>query len=217
METILLVDDVVILADLCTEGLKREGFEVYCAYSGEECLELLKSVCPDVILLDIMMPGMDGWQTLKQIRSDPETEEIPVLVVTAKALTTRDLLEFGDLIDGFLVKPFKIKELSDIVRQFFKDRRVLSDIISEAEISGGGEEVVHEFAKLARRIFVQRKLIEELKSRYYSLFDVEADADANGIPRVMQQLESKFRKDEKRFSELVSMLGVSENYPDIFE
>ena len=64
MTTLLLVDDNQTLTDVYAEGLTREGFKVITAYSGLECLEILKETQPNIILLDIIMPDMDGWETL---------------------------------------------------------------------------------------------------------------------------------------------------------
>lgn len=126
MTTLLLVDDNQTLVDLFAEGLTRQGFEVTIAYSGPECLEILKTKQPDIILLDIMMPGMDGWETVQNIRELPDCRKIPVLMVTAKALLAEEQLAYGDLIDGFLLKPFTLADLAVRIRDFEHGRSKLT-------------------------------------------------------------------------------------------
>ena len=87
MYTILVVDDSPFIVDVFVTMLERGGYRTVAAYGGEECLEILKTVTPDLILLDIMMEPMDGWETLEKIKENPTTKEIPVLMLTAKQLT----------------------------------------------------------------------------------------------------------------------------------
>ncbi len=84
MNTILVVDDSPFIVDVFVTMLERGGYRTVAAYGGEECLEILKTVTPDLILLDIMMEPMDGWETLEKIKENSQTKEIPVLMLTAK-------------------------------------------------------------------------------------------------------------------------------------
>lgn len=105
METILIIDDDVAIGNLEQEVLEREGYLVQRAYSGTEALLLLKEKKPDLILLDLMLPGMSGEDILPQIQG------IPVIVVSAKT-AVEDKVEL--LLDGavdYLTKPFDTKEL----------------------------------------------------------------------------------------------------------
>ena len=86
MYTILVVDDSPFIVDVFVTMLERGGYRTVAAYGGEECLEILKTVTPDLILLDIMMEPVDGWETLERIKENPETKDIPVLMLTAKRL-----------------------------------------------------------------------------------------------------------------------------------
>jgi CheY-like chemotaxis protein len=99
---VLVVDDDATARDLLRRTLAREGFAVTTAASGEEGLRLARELHPDAITLDVMMPGLDGWAVLREIKADPEIADIPVIVVT--------LLEDGSLAHalgaaGFLSKP----------------------------------------------------------------------------------------------------------------
>ena len=105
METILIIDDDVAIGNLEQEVLEREGYLVQRAYSGTEALLLLKEKKPDLILLDLMLPGMSGENILPQIQG------IPVIVVSAKtAVEDKVELLLGGAVD-YLTKPFDMKEL----------------------------------------------------------------------------------------------------------
>lgn len=105
METILIIDDDVAIGNLEQEVLEREGYAVQRAYSGTEALLLLKEKKPDLILLDLMLPGMSGEDILPQIQG------IPVIVVSAKtAVEDKVELLLGGAVD-YLTKPFDTKEL----------------------------------------------------------------------------------------------------------
>ncbi|MFN8455108.1 MAG: response regulator [Anaerolineae bacterium] len=82
---ILCIEDETEMIELIRMVLEREGFEVTGAMGGEQGLKMMKELKPDLILLDLMMPGMDGWEVYKQMRADKELTDIPVIIVTAKA------------------------------------------------------------------------------------------------------------------------------------
>ncbi len=84
MAKILVVDDEPDIVNIVERILKKHGFETMGAYSGEETLNILKKEKPDLILLDIMMPGMDGWETAKKIKENPETKDIPIVFLTIR-------------------------------------------------------------------------------------------------------------------------------------
>lgn len=82
-KTILLIDDDLTLSDMYRERLKMEGYNVVTVPTGEEGLELAGQSVPNLIMLDIMMPGIGGWETLKRLKHNPRTATIPVVIVTA--------------------------------------------------------------------------------------------------------------------------------------
>lgn len=85
MAKIMVVDDEPDIVYLVSKMLKKEGHEIVEAYSGREALEKLKTTRPDLILLDVMMPGINGWEVSKKIKSDPEYRSIPVAMLTIKS------------------------------------------------------------------------------------------------------------------------------------
>jgi CheY-like chemotaxis protein len=114
---VLVVDDDDVIRQLITVNLELEGFEVATAVDGQDCLDKVKDVAPDVITLDIMMPRLDGWEAASRLRADPETADIKVVLLSARAQEAD--LERGSRIgvDAYLTKPFDPDELIDVVRR----------------------------------------------------------------------------------------------------
>jgi CheY-like chemotaxis protein len=116
MPKILLVDDEPEILYLVRLMLEHEGYEVIEAKNGDECLKKLRSTAPDLILLDIMMPGLDGWEICRRIKADKETKNIPVVMLTVR--TSEDSIkksfEYAGC-DAHLNKPFDRRHLLDII------------------------------------------------------------------------------------------------------
>jgi CheY-like chemotaxis protein len=114
---VLVVDDDDVIRQLITVNLELEGFEVATAVDGQDCLDKVKDVAPDVITLDIMMPRLDGWEAASRLRADPQTADIKVVLLSARAQEAD--LERGSRIgvDAYLTKPFDPDELIDVVRR----------------------------------------------------------------------------------------------------
>ena len=98
-------DDKLISGSLC-DALKAAGHEPTPAYDGEEALAKIKEVMPDLVLLDIMMPKMDGFEVLKRLKSAPETSTIPVILLTAKGQYEDILKGYKEGADYYIPKPF---------------------------------------------------------------------------------------------------------------
>ncbi len=108
---ILIVDDEPQQRDIASQILKKQDFEVYIARDGSEALEILKHEVPDVVLLDIMMPNVDGYQTLEHIKNESSLEHTKVVFLTAKnkASDIEKGLKLGA--DKYLTKPFSVKKI----------------------------------------------------------------------------------------------------------
>jgi CheY-like chemotaxis protein len=114
---VLVVDDDEVIRQLIAVNLTLEGFDVVTAVDGRECLEKVAEVAPDVITLDVMMPRLDGWVTATQLRRNPETAAIKVVLITARA--QEDDRDRGRQIgvDAYLTKPFDPAEMIRVVRE----------------------------------------------------------------------------------------------------
>lgn len=108
MLKILLVDDDPNIRQLVNLYLQKEGFEVTMADRGDEALRLFKASPPNLMLLDIMLPGMDGWQVCREVR---KISNIPIIMLTAKDETFDKVLGLELGADDYVVKPFEMKEL----------------------------------------------------------------------------------------------------------
>ncbi|SDN85282.1 two-component system, OmpR family, phosphate regulon response regulator PhoB [Desulfonauticus submarinus] len=111
MKKILIVEDEPDILNLLDLNLQQAGFEVYLASNGIEALEKIKKIHPDLLILDLMLPGIDGLEVCKEIKKDPETASIPVLMLTAKGEEVDRIVGFELGADDYVVKPFSIREL----------------------------------------------------------------------------------------------------------
>ena len=105
---VVVVEDDINIAELLRLYLEKDGFAVTVSHDGAEGLRLAEEIKPDLVMLDIMLPGMDGWQVCKRLR---QTSKVPIIMLTAKGETEDKVqgLEMGA--DDYIVKPFEVKEL----------------------------------------------------------------------------------------------------------
>jgi two-component system response regulator VicR len=109
---VLCIEDEPEMIDLIKLILERKGFEVLGAVGGKEGLEAVRREMPDLILLDLMMPEVDGWEVFRQMRADEQLKDIPVIVVTAKAQSIDKVLGLHIAkVDDYVTKPFGPQEL----------------------------------------------------------------------------------------------------------
>jgi DNA-binding response OmpR family regulator len=113
---VLVVDDDEVIRQLIAVNLTLEGFQVETASDGQDCLDRVLEIQPDVITLDVMMPRLDGWVTASRLRAGDETSHIKVVLITARAQEDdrRRGLSIG--VDAYLTKPFDPAELIQVVR-----------------------------------------------------------------------------------------------------
>ncbi len=141
---VLVVDDYVENVELLKELLTASGYDVTTAYDGDEAVNKVKQQIPDLILLDIMMPKMDGYQVCEALRANDETKEIPIIFVTAKTEVkdwTHAIFNVG--VNSYITKPINPKKLLDKVKSVLKmkqsrdelrkTREKLSKTIGETE------------------------------------------------------------------------------------
>jgi DNA-binding response OmpR family regulator len=113
---VLVVDDDEVIRQLIAVNLQLEGFEVATAVDGQDCLDKVRNVEPDVITLDIMMPRLDGWVTAVRLREDAATRHIKVVMITARA-QDHDIQRGHEIgVDAYVTKPFDPGELIRTVR-----------------------------------------------------------------------------------------------------
>lgn len=122
MAKILIVDDEPDTVDLVKLVLETEGYQTFVAYNGEEALEKVRTDKPDLVLLDIMMPKMDGWAIRKKMIHDEETRDIPIVMLTAKAQPIDKMIGLHVVgVTDYITKPFGRKELIDSVKKVLRE------------------------------------------------------------------------------------------------
>jgi two-component system, OmpR family, response regulator VicR len=115
---ILCIEDEPEMIDLIRLILTRKGFDVLGATGGEEGLKLIKQEKPDLVLLDLMMPDMDGWEVYQQMKADNTNQNIPVIIVTAKAQMIDKVLGLHIAkVDDYIAKPFSPQDLLNSVER----------------------------------------------------------------------------------------------------
>jgi two-component system alkaline phosphatase synthesis response regulator PhoP/two-component system response regulator VicR len=117
---ILVVDDERHIVRLVQVNLERAGYEILTAYDGVEALEKVKSESPDMVVLDVMMPRMDGFEVLKNLQADPSYQNIPVIMLTAKAQDADIFKGWASGVSSYLTKPFNPRELLVFVERIFQ-------------------------------------------------------------------------------------------------
>lgn len=117
MAKILAVDDERHIARLVQVNLERQGHQVTVAYDGEEALQKVAQERPDLIVCDVMMPRKDGFQVLTELKADPATADIPVIMLTAKAQDADVFRGWSSGVDCYLTKPFQPQELINFVQR----------------------------------------------------------------------------------------------------
>ena len=116
---ILAVDDERHIVRLIQVNLERAGYQVMTAFDGPEALKKVEADKPDLIVLDVMMPRMDGFEVLKRLKAKPETSEIPVIMLTAKAQDADVFRGWSSGVSAYLTKPFNPLELITFVKRIF--------------------------------------------------------------------------------------------------
>jgi CheY-like chemotaxis protein len=198
--TILIVDDSQFIVEGLATMLKRKGYGIITAHGGDECLLLLKTIKPDLILLDIMMEPIDGWETLDRIKADPSTTEIPVLMFSAKKITPAEAEEHSMNIENFVSKPVSPAQLLESIQKIFlrRNTRELEDIA--AQDAGLDPTIIEELCALRKNLEVDRNMLTVIKAsagiekpgKEISLEDKTA----------IRNLEEKISANEKRLKEI---------------
>ena len=211
-QTILVVEDESDILELITVNLAREGWRVVGAATGEEALESVRAEAPDLVVLDLMLPGLDGLEVCRLLRSDPRTAAVPVVMLTAKGEEADIVrgLELGA--DDYVTKPFSPKVLAARVRSVLRRRAEAAqrdgDVlkIQDLVIHPGRHEVLvrgepveltaGEFRLLqflARRpgwVFTRSQIVQAVRGDGYPVTERAVDVQVFGLRRKLGDAES---------------------------
>jgi two-component system alkaline phosphatase synthesis response regulator PhoP len=202
---ILAVEDDRDILELITYNLEREGYEVTGATTGEDGVDAARSDKPDLVLLDLMLPGIDGLEVCRRLKADPDTAHLPIVMVTAKGEESDIItgLELGA--DDYVTKPFSPKVLIARIRAVLRRReraRVKEDDMIKIddmvihpgrhEVTVGDECVDLTFTEfrilhiLARRpgwVFTRHQIVDAIHGEHYPVTDRAVDVQIVGLRR----------------------------------
>jgi two-component system phosphate regulon response regulator PhoB len=141
---ILVIEDERALTDVLAYNLHREGYEVAVAHDGRDGLRKAQTILPDLVILDLMLPVMDGLEVCRELRAGERTRAVPVLVLTAKAEETDQVVGFSLGADDYVTKPFSVKVLVQRVKA------LLRRVEGPPEAAEAGETVEHSGVRVDR-------------------------------------------------------------------
>lgn len=156
--SILIVDDSTFIVEGLVALLKK-SYNPIPSLGGEECLEVLRTVTPSLIILDIMMEPMDGWETLARIKNDPKTRHIPVLMFSAKKISPEEAEAHRIIIDDFLTKPVNPKKLIEAIAKVLARQESNKQITTSWEAAGVSREIIDEYLTLKTNLDVDVSLL----------------------------------------------------------
>ena len=120
MESILIVDDVQTDRDILGQLVTQAGYRAVYANDGAEALTVAKAVCPALVLLDVVMPGQDGFKTCRTLRSDPETRGIPIVLVTSKSCDSDRFWAKRQGADDHIGKPYRPEAIWSVINRYVR-------------------------------------------------------------------------------------------------
>ncbi|MFA6331790.1 MAG: response regulator [Methanoregula sp.] len=215
-QVVLIVDDDPDIVDTVHDLLEIEGYATLRATGGRECLDLLKKQVPDLILLDVGMKPMDGWQTLGQIKKDPAWKSIPVLMLTGRKLTTDAAKQYHICIDDYLMKPFNPEDLYTAINNILERKHQLKEDLALVRQAGVDKEKFCELAVLSRRISIDKKILGILDMPH--TVPSQTDLDTLDDMLVVDYIHVKTRDYEKRAEQLRQEINTafkSKGFPEL--
>ena len=208
---VLLVDDEPGVRLSVKEYLQEIGdFKVRVASSADEAWQLLQQQTPDLVISDVMMPQVDGYQFLKRLREDPRFKSLPVVFLTARGMTSDRILGYQAGVDAYLAKPFDPDELVAIVENLLERRSPNSGEASSTEL----ERIAQQIAEIRGLITKGSGIVQtpapiriDFTPREQSVLDLVAEGLMN--KEIARRLETSVRNVEKYVSRLFSKTGTN--------
>lgn len=208
--TILLIEDDRNISELLQLYLEKEGYSVRAAYDGRQGLETFRTVQPDLILLDVMMPVMNGWDTCRAIRAE---SQVPIIMLTAKSETDDKVMGLKTGADDYVTKPFEMKEVlarieailrrTTTVRTANANRLTFDKLIIDMDafelIIDGKKvdappkemELLHYLASTPNRVYTRNQLLDEVWG--FDYFGDSRTVDVH-VKRLREKLENVSEK-----------------------
>ncbi|NEN88636.1 MAG: response regulator transcription factor [Okeania sp. SIO3H1] len=210
---ILLVDDEPGLREAVQAYLEDSGFNVDVASNANEGWDILQSYLPDLVITDIMMPQIDGYQFLQKLREDPRFKALPVVFLTAKGMTTDRIQGYQAGCDAYLSKPFDPEELVAIVENLL-ERRMVAKTTNEGENTSDIAVLAGQIAEIKAMLMGKNTIAQtpspikiDLTPREQSVLDLVARGLMN--KEIARDLNTSVRNVEKYVSRLFTKTGTN--------
>lgn len=221
MAVILVVDDEEPIQELLKFNLEKEGYTVLLAYDGPTALEIIEEKYPDLVILDVMLPGMDGLEVCNQLRQNSKVQEIPVIMLTAKAEEIDKVLGLELGADDYLTKPFSPRELLARIRarlrrikpQTQDNEMIRGDLkidLNRFQVSVRGEEV-----ELTPKEFELLRVLAIHPGKVYSrdellerVWGYEYAGDTRTVDVHVRHLRQKVEKDASNPEYIETLRGI---------
>jgi len=206
---VMVVDDEPDIVDLLLLMLDGTDYEVITASGGNDCLEKLKHDVPDLILLDLTMPDLDGWEVLNRIRKDERLKSIPVVILTAKQLTADVAQKKAPHITEYLVKPITKEGLISVIEDITSSSKKLGDFIAAARKAGVDREMIDKYIQLNQQTGAYKRLHTSLMQIYTKKRLEEEDSARNTMKSIERFIDLKGRNLEELHTRIGAMIDAS--------
>ncbi|CCH65692.1 two-component response regulator [Richelia intracellularis HM01] len=211
---LLLVDDEPGLREAVKEYLQESGFNVQVASNASEGWEMLQQMTPELVISDVMMPQVDGYQFLKQMREDKRFQSLPVIFLTAKGMTNDRIQGYQAGVDAYIPKPFDPEELIAVVENLLNRRVKKGPVFRENGENSDIAELANQIAQI-KALLTQRTSISQspapfkidLTPREQSVLNSVAEGLMN--KEIARRLDTSVRNVEKYVSRLFSKTGTN--------
>ncbi|NJN44364.1 MAG: response regulator transcription factor [Anaerolineae bacterium] len=222
-KSILVVDDEATIRDVVSRYLQREGFRVREAADGYACLDAIADQVPDLIVLDLMLPGIDGLTITRQLRMNPKHKAIPIVMLTAKGETNDRIRGLDIGADDYIPKPFAPREVVSRVNAVLRrtgepiievgERLEIGDVAIDAgartvtingkniALSAKEFDLLYYFAQQPRQVFNREQLLE-------NVWGYEFFGDASTVTVHIRRLREKIETDPSDPKRIVTVWGV---------
>ena len=227
---VLIVDDEKAIVDILNHNLKREGYETFEAYDGEEAINLVRKENPDLVLLDVMLPKVDGFSVCKTIR---QTSNIPILMVTAKEDIVDKVIGLELGADDYITKPFSVREVMarvkanlrkwDGIETSRKDSEGVEDGSSQilefgaltldtfkydAKVSGKSTDITLKEFELLKFLAVNKGKVFSREELLENVWGYEYFGDVRNVDVTIRRIREKIEKDPSTPELLLTKRGV---------
>jgi len=220
--TVLVVDDEEPILELLRFNLEKEGYGVFLAKDGQEALDCVEKEQPDLVVLDLMLPGMDGLEVCRRIRLIPKYQQLPIIMLTAKGEVIDKVLGLELGADDYMTKPFSPRELLARIKARLRRMNLSEEADSQVvrgelriDIKGFRVYVRGEETELTPKEFELLRVLLEQPGRVYSRDDLleriwgyEYDGDTRTVDVHVRHLRLKIEKDPSNPEYIETLRGI---------